>query len=215
MKNNESWIGRLLLLLFGAALLVLLIGRMHLFSGVRDWFRSKPVLIDNTPLVIKEIKSIAELNTVVMYQELVIDSTATVPAAIPAIINPFTFNVTPLVSQKQIVLIVKGRVKAGLNLGNLSGERVFVKDDSVNIVIPRATITDVFINPSDIETFYENGKWTNQEVTIVKQSARRKLLAEASRQGLLGRAEARARSVITQFLRTAGFKKIEITVAKA
>ena len=191
-------------------LIIFLFQRLNIFSGIGSWFKPKPVLIDNTPLVIKEIKAIAELNTATMYQEIVIDSSSISTSSMPVMINPFSLVPGPVVMKKEIVLIIKGRVTAGIDLKNLSEKEVFVKDDSVSIAIPAAKITDVFLNPSGIETFYETGTWSNEEVTAVKQSARRRLLAEADRQQLLGKATAKAKAVLEQFLQAAQFKKINI-----
>jgi len=210
MKKTDTCIGRMLLLAFVTAVLVLLVQRMHWLPDFGNWFKAKPALIDNTPLVIKEIKAIAELNTVTMYQELIIDSVTYVPSKIPLIVNPFTFGIQPILTRKELVLVVKGRVKAGINLQNLGDKNVFVKDDSVSLTLPHAVITDVFLNPSGIETFYENGEWSNEEVIAVKQSARRKLLQEADRQRLLQRADDKARLVLEHFLRAAKFTKITI-----
>jgi len=160
--------------------------------------------------VIKEIKAIAELNTATMYQEIVLDSVAISSSPVPVMINPFSFSPRPVILKKEIVLIIKGRVTAGIDLKNISDKEVFVQDDSVSIKMPAAKITDVFLNPSGIETFYEQGSWSNEEVTLVKQSARRKLLAEADRQQLLKKANIKARAVLEQFLRAAQFKKINI-----
>jgi Protein of unknown function (DUF4230) len=210
MKTIYNWIRRPLVLVLLVILIIFLFQKLSIFSGIGNWFKAKPVLIDNTPLVIKEVKAIAELNTATMYQELVVDSTAISSSPTPVMINPFSMIPRPVIMKKEIVLIIKGRVTAGINLKNLTEKEVFVKDDSVSIAMPAATITDVFINPSGIETFYESGTWNNEEVTIVKQSAKRKLLAEADRQQLLQKADAKAKAVIEQFLRAAQFKKINI-----
>lgn len=87
---------------------------------------------------------------------------------------------------------------------------VFVNQDSVSIYLPSAVIRDVIINPSDIETFYESGRWSNEEMTILKMSARAKLLQEAANLGLIQNANLKARSVIEQFLKAAQFKKIVV-----
>ncbi|MES2777670.1 MAG: DUF4230 domain-containing protein [Bacteroidota bacterium] len=210
MKRFYNLIRRPLVLVLMVLLIILLFQRLQIFSGIGNWFKAKPVLIDNTPLVIKEIKSIAELNTATMYQEIVVDSSSITSSSVPVMINPFSLVPRPVVMKKEIVLIIKGRVTAGIDLKNLSDKEVFVEDDSVSIAMPPARITDVFLNPSGIETFYEEGTWTNEEVTLVKESARRKLLAEAGRQQLLQKADAKARAVVEQFLRAAQFKKIHI-----
>ena len=210
MKTIYNWIRRPLILVLLVLIILFIFQKLSIFSGIGNWFKAKPVLIDNTPLVIKEVKAIAELNTATMYQELVVDSTAISSSPSPVMINPFSMIPRPVIMKKEIVLIVKGRVTAGISLKNLSEKEVFVKDDSVSITIPPATITDVFINPSGIETFYESGTWSNEEVVLVKESAKRKLIAEAERQQLLQKADAKAKAVIEQFLKAAQFKKINI-----
>ncbi|MEJ7626145.1 MAG: DUF4230 domain-containing protein [Ferruginibacter sp.] len=182
-----------LLLLLALILFIFLLNRLNVFKGL---FTSKSLLIDNTPLVIKEIKTIAELNTAALFQEVVVDSTA--PAAVV------------FAAKREIVLIIKGKVTAGIDLIKLEDKNVFVKDDSVYIQLPAAVIRDVIINPSGIETFYEFGKWSNEEITLLKISARNKLIAEAGRLNLLEKADSKARFVIEQFLKAAGFKKIVV-----
>lgn len=193
MKRIYRWIRRPLVLILLLLVIIFLFKRLNIFHG---WFTYKPLLIDNTPLVIKEIKSIAELNTATLYQDIVVDSIA--PATIP------------YAAKREIVLIIKGEVTASIDLQNLADKDVFVKDDSVSISLPAATIRDVIINPSSIETFFEFGKWTNDEITALKLSARSKLLAEVAQKGLLQKADIKARSVIEQFLRAAQFKKIVV-----
>lgn len=210
IKTIYKWIKRTLVLVLLGLIILFIFQRLHIFSGFGNLFKPKPVLIDNTPLVIKEIKAIAQLNTASMYQEIVVDSSAITTSGMPVMINPFSLTPRPVIMKKEIVLIIKGSVTAGIDLKNLSEKEVFVKDDSVSIALPAAAITDVFINPSGIETFYENGTWSNEEVTAVKLSARRKLLAEAERQHLLKKAETKAKAVLELFLRAAQFKKIDI-----
>ena len=119
-------------------------------------------------------------------------------------------GVLPFSAKREIVLIVKGTVTAGINLNHVNDSAVYVKDDSVSIVLPRATIINVIMNPSDIETFYESGQWNNSEITKLKLSARSKLNQEAHKNRLLEKADHKARMVIEQFLRGAGFKNIVV-----
>lgn len=174
-------------------IIIFLFKRLNFFGG---WFRSKPLLIDNTPLVIKEIKAISDLNTATLYQEIIVDSVAK---------SAITFA-----AKRQIVLIIKGKVIAGIQLQKIEDKDVLVKGDSVWVLLPPATIREVIINPSNIETFYEFGKWSNEEITMLKLSARNKLLEEAIGKKLLEKADINARSVIEQFLRAAQFKKIVV-----
>jgi len=189
-----SLIKRPLLILLLVLLIIFLFKRMNLFSGL---FSSKPMIIDKTPLVIKEIKSISELNTATLYQEIVVDSTAPGPMAFAA--------------KREIVLILKGTVTAGIDLQNIRDQDVFVKDDSVSVKLPLSVIRDVFINPTDTETFYEFGRWTNEEITQLKLSGKNKLIASARKSNLLEKADAKAKLVMESFLRAAGFAKVNIS----
>ena len=184
-----------LLILIVFVIIVLLMKRMDVFKN--GLFTSKPLVIDKTPLVIKEIKTIAELNTATYYQEIVVDSIA--PAAIP------------FAAKRELVLIIKGKVTAGIDLQSLRDENVFAKDDSVHVSIPSAVIRDVIINPGDVETFYEFGRWTNAEVTRLKLSGKNKLHAAALRSDLLKNADAKAKLVMETFLKAAGFRIVLIS----
>lgn len=182
----------LLILLLIVAVMFLL-KRMNVFEGL---FSTKPLEIDKTPLVIKEIKNISELNTATLYQEIVVDSIA-----------PAKF---PFVTKREIVLILKGKVTAGIDLRSIRDEDVFVKEDSVRVTLPQSVIREVIINPTGVETFYEFGRWTNEEITRLKLSGKNKLLASAVKSNLLEKADAKARVVMETFLRAAGFKQINV-----
>jgi hypothetical protein len=145
-------------------------------------------------LIIKEIKAIGELNTATLYKEVVVDSTAN--------------GILPFSAKREVVLIVKGTVTAGINLNLIVDSTVYVKDDSVNILLPHAIITNIKMNPSDIETFYESGNWSNSEIMNLKLSARSILLQEANKSRLVEKANFKARAVVKQFLEAAGFTKI-------
>lgn len=193
MRFIYRWLKRPLVLIILVLVIIFLIKRLNVFDGI---FRSKPLIIDNTPLIIKEIKAIGELNTATLYKEVVVDSSAK--------------GLLPFSAKREIVLIVKGTVTAGINLNNVNDSTVYVKDDSVNMILPPATITNVIMNPSDIETFYESGQWNNSEITKLKLSARSILIREAAKNQLLEKADQKARMVIEQFLRGAGFTKINV-----
>lgn len=192
-KRNNSGMLRPLFYLVILAIAYFIFQRFHPFSGI---FTSKPLLIDNTPLVIKQIRSIGELNTATLYQEVVVDSVA--PASIP------------FAAKREIVLIVKGTVTAGIDLQKMEAKDVSVQDDSVHLLLPASMIRDVIINPSHIETFYEFGDWNNEEITKLKLTARAKLLEAAAKNNLLQKADVKARVVMEEFLSAAQFKKVVV-----
>ena len=200
------------------ALVLLVMAIIYLFQKINlpfsNSFKRKPLLIANTALVITQVKNIAQLHAVQMYAEVVADSAVVTNAGIAnqALKNISLFTL-PLAEQKNLVLIIKGKVIGGINLKKLSEEKIYVKDDSVSIMLPAAEILEVITNPADIETFVENGKWSDDEVRAVKNAARRHLLEEAAKQQLLKQASERSKLVIEQFLRSVGFKKVNIATA--
>jgi hypothetical protein len=119
----------------------------------------------------------------------------------------------PMLEADRLVLIVKGKVQAGINLKKLDSSAIFAKDDSVRIRLPKAEILNVITNPSDFETFIEKGVWSDEAVKTFKLTARGRLAAKALSLQLLPKADARARMVIEQLLRSMGFKKVLITSA--
>ncbi|RYG36508.1 MAG: DUF4230 domain-containing protein, partial [Chitinophagaceae bacterium] len=85
-----------------------------------------------------------------------------------------------------------------------------VEGDSVSMRLPGAEITDVELNPSSFETFYENGRWSGAEVAGVKAQGRKILIEEANRRNLTKKADEKAREAIKDLLVATGFKRIHV-----
>jgi hypothetical protein len=176
-----------------------------------NWFKKKPLIIDNTPLVITQVKNIAELQTAQLYAELVVDSTVyTNMDMTNSALKSIGMPTLPVGEQRKIVLIVKGKVIAGIDLKQLTDDRVFVKMDSVSILLPPAIILGVITNPSDFETFIETGTWTDTEVRAVKNKAQRLLLQKAAQQQLVKKANEQAAAAVEQIMRSLGFNRLHV-----
>jgi hypothetical protein len=178
---------------------------------MKNLFSHKPLLIDNTPLVITQVRNIAELQTAQLYAEIIADSVVytQITVANEALRN-IGMSPLPAVGSRKLVLIVKGKVVAGLDLQLLKAEDIYVKDDSVSVKLPVARYLEVITNPADIETFIEEGNWTDNEVTAVKNKARRLLLQKAAQQQLLRRASEQSTGAITNLLQAYGFSHIHL-----
>ena len=185
--------------------------KFNLGEKWQELFKKQPLLIDNTPLVITEVRNIAELQTAQLYAEVVVDSIVLSPENIAATaLRSIGFPPVPRKEEKKIVLIVKGKVIAGINLKALANDSIFVKDDSVSIHLPPAIILDVITNPTDFETFIENGNWSDTEVQAVKNKSRKILLQKAAQQQLLKKAGAQSGAAIEQLMRSYGFRRVHI-----
>lgn len=179
--------------------------------AMKNIFASKPVVIDETPILIKEIKSIGQLITYTSFDEVVADTTIKTKGS--AFVNGFNrlAHVPMLPSaDKQLVLIGRGKVLAGINLSLLSDTSISVAKDTVQIYLPKVQILDAILNPSDFETFVEKGEWSNEEVTLVKAKARRKMIEHALQQNILPKAGAKAKVIMENFLQNMGYKHILI-----
>jgi hypothetical protein len=202
-------------------LILLVLGMLYAkwkgLPSFSNWLEAKPVVIDETPLVISEIKKIAELHTAKLYCEVVADSVIISPAeaAILAMQGSGAFPILPsmvFTGGKKMVLIAKGRVIAGLDLSALNEKNVIVKNDSVWLTLPSAKILDIITNPSDFEVFTEEGTWSSNEVNAVKQKAVSIMRAEAQKRGLIEQANERAKLLMGNFLKATGFVWVEVKI---
>lgn len=196
-------------------ILVLILGwwilqKVDILPSIGDIFRSKPVRIDETPILVEDIRELAELTTYVSLDEVVVDSTRFSPAA-SAWKNITGISLNPLSpSGDRLVLVVRGSVRAGTRLNGISEQDIFRQGDSVSLGLPRAVITEVIVNPSGTETFMETGEWPTEAFTALVKKAGENMRNRAISEGIIGKADQRARMVMEQFLRQAGFDKVHV-----
>ena len=198
-----------MLIIIAFILAVILLQKVKILPGFKDIFKPKDVLIENTPLLIKEIREMAQMITVTAFDEVVTDSakagTMDVVKAITGIsLTPFS------PPYDRLVIVARGKVMAGTDLKMLEERDISVTGDSVSVRLPQARILDVIINPSDFSTFTETGEWSKDAVTKVKVNARRKMEERALQNNILPMAENRSRLLMENFLKSAGFKKVYI-----
>lgn len=206
-------IKRILIILVSIALLLALLMRINILPSLGNIFYRQPLMIDNTKILIKEIRPLAQLTTIIAYDEVVMDS---VKYHSPGgLVDKLLHMATPIPvnsNYDELVIIARGRVIAGADLNKLTTTDVFVQKDSASIIIPAASVLDVIINPSDFETFSEKGDWESEEVSFVKESARNIIKNRALRQGILQKANLQSVITMRNFLLALGFKKISVTV---
>jgi hypothetical protein len=194
--------------------ILIIIAAYWLFTQVvvpsmKSIFASKPVVIDETPILIKEIKSIGQLITYTSFDEVVADTTIKTKGS--AFVNGFNrlahIPVLPS-ADKQLVLIGRGKILAGTDLSLMTDTSISIRNDTVRIYLPKAQILDAILNPSDFETFVERGEWPNEEVVLVKAQARRKMIEHALQQNIIPKADAKSKATMENFLHNLGYKQI-------
>jgi hypothetical protein len=187
--------------------------RLDIIPSFSKIFSPKEVVIDQTPLVIQQIRPLAQLATITAYTEVAADTTAPTSAGdrLKDIFNPFSLQVA---TTRKLVVVGKITVHAGVNLQKLRPEAIYANGDSVSIQLPPAEILDVILNPSGTEVFVEEGRWENVAVSNLKTTLQNKAVADLKSRGVLFQAEERAREVLTAFFLAAGYRKVNIVKAR-
>lgn len=140
------------------------------------------------------MKNIAELMTVSSYDEVVVDSTKSLNTVFPGLLSAKVIS-----KPTQLVIIAKGRIIAGTDLKELKEESVFIKGDSVSLLLPPAKVLDAIVNPSQFEIFIEETGWNEKEVNNLKVKARDLIVSRSIQLGLLKKADIKARQIMENF----------------
>lgn len=169
------------------------------FNILPDIFTPKPVVIADTPVLIKEVKNIAELFSVCHYDEIVLDTTK--------IVESFWGD-----SKERLVYIVNGRVYAGFDLSKIDSTSLSVQDSVIILKLKEPQIIDVVVNPSDFTIFIEEGTWSANEIKTIKIRAKEKLKQRAIKNGIIEQSKINGLKSLESFYKILGFKTVEIVI---
>lgn len=192
----------------GLLLLVVAILLAVIFFLTRTDHREKRSLtIDDTAVIVTKIRTLGELTTACYYDEIVLTDS-----------KQNAFSSSPLGSlakdgfgkdvDDHLVIIAKGRVRAGIDLLDLQPEDIRFSGDTVIVRLPYPQYLDIIVNPSDFEVFAESGKWSHEEMTSLQEAARKRLLMEADHAGLKSKAYEGAMEAVTDLLVASGYTYI-------
>lgn len=172
-------------------------------SGGWSIFERAPLSADNTANVVSNIRRIGELTTGYYYEELVLKDTKADTTSILGMKFP---------DRDEIVLIAKGIVRAGFDLSKVSEEDLSIKSDTLILSLHPAEIFDVILNPSDFETYYEEGKWSQEALRPIKAEAKAMLKEHALDAGILPKATESAYEGIKSLFKTFGFSVLDLRI---
>lgn len=210
MTRNQR---RSLLLILVLLLLFIIVQRTPVFPSLKTLFKPKPVVVDASPLLLTQIKTIAQLMTIEAYNEVVVDSAHYPFGVPPQVFKAIPGNPLGLFGPAQLVLIVRGKVIAGVDLQYLNKNNIKVNGDSLFVQLPHAAVTEIITNPSDVEIFIEKGEWNETAAAALKIKARNLMVQQAIAQGALQQADAKARQLVYEFLKNTGYKYIAVSTA--
>lgn len=168
-------------------------------------FSRRALAIADTANVIEKIKKIGEFTTVCYYEELAImdkriDTT-----------GKFIWGGYKT-TENEIVLIGKGLVRAGFDFTKVNEGDILVHGDTLDLVMPKAEVFDIIMNPSDFLTEYEYGTWSHENTKALKARAKQQLEQDALECGLLKKAETNGQKRLKSLFAVFGYKTINITI---
>ncbi len=200
MKKIISLLNLLALL----AILLLLyspLAKIGLLPSLSSLLRGSAPKIEDTPVIIQQIKNIAQMFTQTFYDEYVYDT---------GVIRTGLFN-----QNKRLIFIAKGEVISGFDLSELNEKSIIRRGKSIVVKLPPARILDVVINPSGFETFIEEGEITFEESKEFHEDARRIFDRNAREKGILKNSAEQGRQMLEKFFRLLGFESVDIIIPES
>lgn len=164
--------------------------------------------IDKTANVIEKIRSISEFTTACYYEEAVLKSRKTEAGKQNKLMSLVHIEADSLHSE--VVILAKGRVRAGYDLGKILAEQIIISNDSISISLPTPEIFDVIVNPSDYEMYIEEGKWSHDEISALQAEYRNALTEKSKESGLLQKANEAGKTRLESLFKVLGFSYVEL-----
>ena len=185
MRKNNGIVRTILGLVVLAAVATLLYVR----QGKAARHRDRSLKIDNTELIVNEIRQISKLVTACWYEDVVMSDS-----------KPSRYFGTD-----DLCIIVKGNLRAGYDFSKFSADDISVSGDTLRVRLPEAQILDVIVNPSGTEIYDESGSWSHDEIRALTNKAGARLINDASNAGILQKARSSAETQLEELFRSFGF----------
>lgn len=201
MKMIKYLIGILVV----AGLVVFAVDKFDLMKWKDRFFTQEELKIDPTASIVEEIRKISEFTSACYYEEYVIQDTK--EASGNALLKMVK-------SKPEVVILSKGKVRAGVDLGKITPEDIKVSNDTLRINLPQPEIFDVIVNPSDYEIFSENGDWSHDEISRIIQKGKENLQQHALDEGIIGKAGETSKKKLESLFQTLGYNVVEIILPK-
>ena len=189
----------------GAAILLLWWNPFGWSFSLPKLFGAGGVKIENTANVVEKVKKISELVTSCYYEEYVVqDSKQELKET-----GFFTKSIDTL--HNEIVITVKGSVRAGFDLSKMADDAIKVQGDTIDIKLPVPQILDIISNPSDYTIFEESGKWSHEEIVALLSQGKERVLNNALQHNLLFKANESGKERVADLFRSFGFSVVNVT----
>jgi len=167
-----------------------------------DLFKPQEIELEKTVLQVEDVKAVAKLFSQQYVNEIIIREKK---------VKKGLFYDT----EDKLVIIASGVCYAGTDLTSMKQEDIKIIDSvSCEVTIPKAVILESTINPSGFKTFICEGYWDKnfKAVQKVKTKAVKQLENLAKRKNILKKADEKSISVMTTFMKSVGFKNVNIII---
>lgn len=198
--------------LIAVGIIVIVAAVAVLYYNPFNWnislFGDRSLKIADTKNVVEHVREISEFTTASYYEEFVVQESKIVAKE-----SLFGFKKDQVDSvQNEIVIILKGKVRAGFDLSRMTEADLCVKSDTLLVHLPAPELFDVIINPSDYEIFIEEGKWSHDEIQAFQVQSKEQLRTHALQEDIIGKAKTEGKERLTNLFKTFGYKVVEVSI---
>src|SRR5580693_4106331 len=183
----------------GAMFVVMLIFALGLFFGLLGykWYQARVSGAYSGPALLTKVQTLSQFVTVKYTLEKVVE-----------------FNDVKWYGDSRVLLVARGVVKAGIDLGQLGPKDIEISGKKISITLPRARITDVYLDDRQTQILdHTTGAFRLFDKDL-EQSARQRAVDElrlaASENGILKTAADKGRDQLTILLYQLGFTDINL-----
>lgn len=178
--------------------------------------------IDNTAILIEEVKNISQLFTASYHDQLALDTFKyqekdVISRMWDGFISPRPGfrKADPNIGLRKVELVViaNGQVMAGYDFSKLQPSDLQIEDKTVTMTLPQPEILEIIINPSDYEIFIEEGRWSLDEAVGMKIQAAELMKQRAIERGILKQSEATAQRILQNYFLSLGFETVILKTA--
>src|SRR5207247_9095610 len=185
-KTRLIIVGLALAIALGVALFIALL-------FIRPPAGGAPPKIQSTTTIVQQVQTLSELVTVKYVLEKVV------------ILDDIKWY-----SENRVLLVAQGIVKAGVDLQEIKPEDVRIEDKKVLLKLPRARITDVYLDDEKTRVVDRSTGLLRAFDKDLEQNARRQAVEDLRRaalhNGIYGDAEERARLLLTNLFHQLGLQ---------
>lgn len=165
------------------------------------FFTSKEnkLTIDDTPISVESIKSIAEIAAVSYRDQVVVDSVEFSKEDYSMYDYRKYLELYNHGIERRLTLIVTGETKYGVNLTKREYQ-LDRKDDTIFLQLPAPELLDVIVVPSKTEVYTELGEWNDHERRILETKAKLKFISNSKNLQLEKKAEQNIRTLFEKLM---------------